>query len=333
LTPDEYSSTTYLPYGCYPWPNLVSPHLKRMGRDMEHWIDTDYTDLTGSARETYKRMRLHACTAHMLPTTSYEQIVPCNRFMLLYVVVDDQLENATFDEVERRTRRIVKIMREDKPPDAYDNGIDRQTAHIREEHGAYLPAHWMEWFIDEWEYTLIYGVGAETPYKLAHRPPPLATFLTLRETSVLMFPYLCWADIESGFVMPPHIRRHPIIARLRSLITRVIFLQNDIHSYPKEANKDSEVFNCIRVLQYHYGISLEAACDRAMRIHDTNLAEFQVLRDSLPDFGKYQNQIHHYIECMGLMTQGVNTFYIHETPRYLPGGKGFAWPEINAEPV
>jgi Terpene synthase family 2, C-terminal metal binding len=330
MLPEEYSSKTYLPVGYYPWPDLVSPHLERMGRDMEHWIDTDYTDLTESARTKYKRMRLHACTARMLATTSYEKIVPCNRFMLLYVVIDDQLENATSDEVDRMRQRVMKILTEEKPPEEYDNGADRQTAYIRDEHRAYMPAHWMEWFIGEWDYSFAYGIGAESSYKLAHHPPPLETFLVMREYSVLMYPYVCWTDIESGFVMPPFLRRHPIITRLRSLIVRVVFLQNDLHSYPKEATKDSEVFNIVKVLQYHHGMSIEAACEQAMRLHDANLAEFQALRDSLPDFGNCQEQVRHYLECMGAMVQGVNSFYLRDTPRYQFSGKGFAWPEINA---
>ena len=329
MTTQEYSATTYLPLGHYPWANLVNPHMERSGRDMERWIDTDYTELTATAREKYKRMRLHACTAHMLQTTGYAKLIPCNRFMLLYVVIDDQLEYADFAEVERMKKRVMKVMREHEPPDSYDNGIDRQTACMRDEYRAFMPAQWVSWFIEEWAYSFTYGIGVETPYKMAHRPPPFETFMALREYSVLMRPYMCWTDIAAEFVLPPHIRRHPVIRRLMSLIVRLVFIQNDLHSYPKEAAKESEVFNIVKVLQHHDNMSVEAACERALRIHEGYLAEFQALHNSLPDFGKYQEQIYHYVECMGTSVQGVNSFYIYETPRYLPGGKGFAWPEID----
>lgn len=104
-------------------------------------------------------------------------------------------------------------------------------------------------------------------------------------------------------------------------------MQNDFHSLPKELAKGTEIFNLMMVLQKEYNLSLEEACRKGLRIHDTALAEFIELAATLPDFGENHQQVVRYIDCMGIMTQGVNTFYLTDTRRYLHGGIGFAWPE------
>ncbi|MET3877872.1 hypothetical protein ABIE50_003284 [Chitinophaga sp. OAE865] len=59
MTPAEYNSGNYLPLNCYPWPNLINPNVEQMGRDMEAWIDNDYTFLTEVQKIKYKKISLY----------------------------------------------------------------------------------------------------------------------------------------------------------------------------------------------------------------------------------------------------------------------------------
>jgi hypothetical protein len=325
MTSEQYKSTDYLPKGYYPWPDIINPHVVQMGKDMDSWIDNDYTFLTEKQREKYKKMRLHACTARTAPHASYEQVIPCNRFLLFHVVMDDQLEHFSPAENEQLRERLTAILRGDDPrPD--ENALYHQMALLRDEHKAYMPAEWMERYAESFYRTFRYGIEVETPYKAATSPPPLVLFKAIREYSVLMYSYLDWAEIQTGFTLPNHLAEHPIIQRFRALTSRVIAWQNDFHSLQKEMAKQTEVFNLILVLQHEYNISLEEACAEAKRIHDEDVAEFIALHKTFQGFGVYQEQVDRYVFHLGLMMQGVNSFYM-ETERYLPGGVGFAWPE------
>ncbi|REC63067.1 hypothetical protein DRF65_07515 [Chryseobacterium pennae] len=330
MNPLDYKSKDYLPLNYYPWPNLMNPHVEQMGKDMDAWIDNDYTFLTELQKIRYKKMRLHACTACMWPHLTYEQAVPCNRFMLQYVVLDDQVEDSLPEEVEYLRTRCTAILRGDQPT-SEENALYQHMALIRDEFKAFMPEVWVERFIESFYITIRYGIELEHPYKTANRPPSLALFQVLREYSVLMFPYLTFGEIESGLILPPHILEHPVVKRMITLLVRIIAWQNDIHSLPKELAKGTEIFNLIFVLQQENQLSLQEASAEALRIHNKDLEELLALQNEYREFGEYQEHVDQFIYYSGIGIQGVNTFYLQETERYRHGGAGFAWPEAANE--
>lgn len=327
MTAAEYNSRDYLPLNYYPWPNLVNPHIEQMGRDMDAWIDNDYTFLTEKQRIRYKKMRLHACTACMWPHLTYEQTIPCNRFMLQYVVLDDQVEDASSEEIGHLRTRCTAILRGDQPGPE-ENALYRHLALIRDEFRAFMPEMWVQRFANYFYISTRYGIEPERPYKVANRPPSLMLYKVLREYSVLMHPYMIFGDIESGLILPDHVIEHPVVQRMITLFVRVVAWQNDIHSLPKELAKGTEVFNLILVLQQEYKLSLEDASAEALRIHNEDLAELLALHKEYREFGEYQEHVDQFLYYSGIGLQGVNTFYLQETERYRHGGVGFAWPEI-----
>lgn len=326
MKPEEYNSGDYLPLNYYPWPNLVNPHIEQMGKDMDTWIDNDYTFLTEIQKIRYKKMRLHACTACMWPHLTYDQVIPCNRFMLQYVVLDDQIEHSSPQEIEHLRMRCTAILRGEQPT-PQENALYRHMALLRDEFKAFMPGIWMERFIDYFYITIRYGIELEHPYKVANRPPSLALFKVLREYNVLMLPYLTFGEIESGLILPEHIIEHPVVKRMITLLVRIIAWQNDIHSLPKELAKGTEIFNLVLVLQQEYQLSLEDASAEALRIHNEDLAELLALHKEYREFGEYQAHVDQFLYYSGIGIQGVNTFYLQETERYKHGGTGFAWPD------
>ncbi|MBS0027345.1 terpene synthase family protein [Chitinophaga sp. 22321] len=326
MRPEEYNSGNYLPINYYPWPNLINPHVEQMGRDMDGWIDNDYTFLTEKQKVRYKKMRLHACTACMWPHLTYEQATPCNRFMLQYVVLDDQVEESSSEEIEYLRTRCTAILRGEQPTPE-ENALYQHIALLRDEFRAFMPDIWVERFANYFYITTRYGIELEHPYKVANRPPSLALFKVLREYNVLMLPYLLFGEIESGLILPKHIVEHPVVQRMITLLSRVIAWQNDIHSLPKELAKGTEVFNLIFVLQQDCHLSLEEACVEALRIHNEDLAELLAIHKEYREFGEYQEHVDQFLYYSGIGIQGVNTFYLQETERYRHGGAGFAWPD------
>jgi len=327
MTPEQFNSADYLPRGCYPWPDLIHPHAEQMGKDMDDWIDKDYTFLTEKQRKIYKKMELHMCTARMWPHLTYEQAIPCNRFMLQYVALDDQVEHSSLEEIQELRIRCTDILKGAQPlPE--ENALYHHMAMIRDEFRAFMPDLWFERFVYYFYQSFRYGIELEYPYKIAHRPPSLNLYKTIREYSVLMRPYLIFGEIESGLVLPEHIFEHIVVQKMISHMTLVVAWQNDLHSLPKEMAKGTEVFNLVFVLQQEYNLSLEDACAEALRIHNEELASLMGLHKEYREFGEYQEHIDKFVYYAGVGLQGVNTFYL-ETNRYKHGGIGFAWPEDN----
>jgi hypothetical protein len=199
MLPEEYNSQDYLPRSHYPWPDLISPHAEQMGKDMNGWIDNDYTFLTEKQREIYKKIQLHMCTARMWPDLTYEQSIPFQ-----YVALDDQVEHSSLEEIQQLRIRCVDILKGAQPRPE-ENALYQHMALIRDEFRALMPEIWVERFIYYYYQSFRYGIELEYPYKIAQRPPSLTLFKTIREYSVLMRPYLIFGEIESGLVLPEHI--------------------------------------------------------------------------------------------------------------------------------
>ncbi|PSL21429.1 terpene synthase family protein [Dyadobacter jiangsuensis] len=322
----EFNPKDYLPQGYYPWPDLINPHIEKMGIDQIHWIDEDYTYLTEKQQKKYKKMRLHCCIARMLPYASLERITPCHRFILFQSVFDDQLEYKTAEEIDVMRHRLVEVFNGSQP-ESFENGLLRQAYKIGEEFRAFMPTTWVARFIDAFHRVTRYGVVDEAPYKQNKTAMSLIYYLINREYSILMYPYLYMIDIETHFVFPDLLDKHPVIQRLRTLTSRIIGWQNDIQGLSKELTLETEVTNLIVVLQHEYNLSLKEALTEAMKIHDADLAEFTDLASVLPAFGEYKERVERFILGLGLQIQGVNSFYLNDTTRYLPDGSGFAWPE------
>jgi len=267
------------------------------------------------------------CTARMWPDLTYEQTIPCNRFMLQYVALDDQVEHSSLEEIQQLRTRCVDILRGAEPKPE-ENALYQHMALIRDEFRALMPDIWVERFIYYFYQSFRYGIELEYPYKIAQRPPSLTLFKTIREYSVLMRPYLILGEIESGLVLPEHIFEHIVVQKMISHMTLVVAWQNDIHSLPKEMAKGTEVFNLVFVLQQEYNLSLKDACEQAFQIHNEELAKVLALHAEYREFGEYQEHVDKFVYYAGVGLQGVNSFYL-ETERYQHGGVGFAWPEIS----
>ncbi|QJB38159.1 hypothetical protein HF324_09925 [Chitinophaga oryzae] len=285
--------------------------------------------MTEKQQRKYKKMRLHCCIARMLPYASLDRITPCHRFILFQSVFDDQLEYKTAEEIDLLRSRLVEVFNGSQPEPG-ETGLFRQAYKIGEEFRAFMPTAWMERFIGAFHRVTRYGVVDDAPFKESEKAMLLVYYLLNREYSILMYPYLYMIDIETDFVFPDLPDKHPVIQRLRALASRIIGWQNDIQGLSKELTLETEVTNLIVVLQHQYNLSLKDALTKAMDIHDSDLAEFISLTKALPDFGRYHQQVDRFILGLGLQIQGVNSFYINDTIRYLPDGSGFAWPELKS---
>ncbi|GAA4152986.1 hypothetical protein GCM10022217_08230 [Chryseobacterium ginsenosidimutans] len=330
MKPEDFNPQDYLPLNYYPWPNRINPFSEQVGIELNKWIDNDYTSLTLKQREKYKKMGFHLCTGRMAPTISYEQMIPCTRFLAQIVILDDQLEFLSREAAKLALDRLIEILKGSEPLNDEKSWF-HQMAIIRDEFSALMPAEWMAQFAKTLQRCVKYGAEEEMPYKSTKSSPPLEYFMILREYSIIMYPFFIWSALEVGFVLPENIYEHPVIQRITALASRIVGWQNDFYSLPKELRLDSEVINLILILQKTHNISLEEACMQAKSINDKDVAEFVLLHENLPDFGIHQQKVYDYIACMGTTIQGINSHYILDTLRYATDG--FAWPEINGNQV
>lgn len=327
MSPATVAATHYQrPIPSYPFADLLSPHAARLQADVDAWIDTDYAFLSAAARARYKRMSIAYVTARCISgTEDYSHLVPVNRFMFWATVFDDYYEFCTADELKYLMGRIVTIMNGGSLLST-ENGIFRQAQLMTGELQALMPPGWIDGMIRD-ICLYIDGMIREIPYKVAKQIPPLEAFLSIRELSIGVYPFVYLMQTNHRFIFPEQISRHPVLCRLVQLTSRLSAWLNDFMSFPKEVGRESEVMNLVLVVQREYGLTLEAAYTEALRLHDAEVAEFMSLAASLPDFGGYQAAVVAYVRLLGAMVQGQLSWYLNDTVRYAPGG--YAEPEYS----
>lgn len=296
----------------YPWPTIISPLTYALDEEEKTWYDNDYSNfLPAESIKRYKRQNLVQDAAYMSPTTTnLDHLRPIGRFMIYITVFDDTFEVTPLKEfIPVRDRVFEVMMGEDPGPN--EIGILRQMAAARKEwleNG--MPQFWIERISTNFHHFMTYGMMEELPYKLSKTYPSLAHYLLIRVYSIGMLPYGDLIEPGTGFALPVHIYNHPIIQRLKYLLSLVLAIQNDIASIRKELSIGTEIVcNIIPILQHEYKISFEEACTEALRIHDEYVKEMVSLRASLPDFSPYQKETDNYVYHMGLMATGCEAWY------------------------
>ncbi|SHM64168.1 terpene synthase family protein [Chryseobacterium polytrichastri] len=313
----EYFEEFYLLSLNYPWAaDLINPHVKELGPELNEWLDTEYPFLSLEIREKYKQGNYHIATARMVPfTPSYAHISACSRFMIWVSIVDDYVGMCTAEEVEELRKRFIDILEGSNPlPDAAD--LDHVLAKLRDEYLAVSSPEVLKLFTYFLDRYIEYGLKAEAPFRTSQTFPKLEHYKLIREYCIGMYAYEPWAELSLGYVLPEVIEKHPVILRIRALTARIIGWQNDFYSIKKEIKKKGEVMNLVLILMHEQNIPLEQAIEQARMIHDNDVAEFVALQNNLPDFGEWSERTTKVVEYLSLMISGLNTWYLKDTLRY-----------------
>jgi hypothetical protein len=315
-----YARFANLPRPRYPFPNLVNAHIDELAEECNQWIDEDYQFHSQCARDRHKQHRLTDISARAFPTLTLAELRPVARFASSGAMMDDYFDHSSPTEVSNARDRIMALLDGQDAREPCDLGIYRQFYLLRQDALACgMPLHLYEKFIKEANNMFI-AYQDEKEYIAVNQPPPLETFLVIRENSSGGVPFARYACMANDFrTLPDTVLEHPIVRRLHALSGRLIGWHNDIISLPKELHRKGDVVNLVRVLQREREVGLQDAYMMALKFHDQDLNEFLVLRENLPHFGACQELAHGYADALGVMIQGVYAWHVENCGRYVPG--------------
>lgn len=275
-----YARFASLPRPRYPFPNLVNAHIDELSDECNQWIDEDYRFHSQGARDRHKRHRFTDLPARAFPTLTLAELRPVARFTSSGAMMDDYFDHSGPAEVSAARERIMALLTGHDSREPRDPGIYRQFYLLRQDALACgLPSHLYEKFLVEVN-NMLTAYQDEKPYIAANQPPPLASFLVIRENSSGGTSFAKYAAMANDFrTLPETVLEHPIVRRLHALAGRLIGWHNDLISLPKELHRKGDVVNLVRVLQQEREVDLEDAYMMALEFHDQDLKEFLVLCD------------------------------------------------------
>ena len=314
-----YNEFKDLPLPQYPFPDLVNPEIENLAKEYYEWIESDCGFESPEARETHKRHRLTDIAARAFPRMTMAELRPVARFTAFFAIIDDFLDKSERDEFEKIMRRVTDILlgREDY---RLDHGFYYQVRLIRQDAlRCDAPLHLYRQFVDSVS-SLIAAYGDEKRHNVAGKPPPLPVYQDIRrQTSggVCYAKYLCLQ--KSYHSLPELVLRHPTILRMHDICGSLVGYHNDFVSLPKELARGGDVMNLVISVEFEFGLGIEDAHRKALELHDAHLNEFLYLQAKLPDFGEWHQTAMDYVKDLGTMVQGVYSWHIRSTGRYIPG--------------
>jgi len=306
----------------YPFPDLISSFAEAL-QDITNnqWIDGELKDLIPlSTKEKYKRTRTGYMSARWWPKTpSLDRLIPLARFMLWSMYNDDMYEIATLEEVRNAQKKSIAILKGHIAPEDSQIPLAYQLAAIREGFLNFIPPTSIERFANTLnEY--FDGLEMEVIYKENQIYPSIGNLLNIRVRTLMICAFVETIEVQNGTTLPDYIYSHPIIKRLYYLTTIIIGYFNDAQSLHKDEESGDIHFNVVKVLQHHYQLSKEDALEETIRLHDSDLKEFLLLKATLPDFGEWNNAVSELVEGMGFFIKGWQAVSLLETERYDKNG-------------
>ncbi|MET9644792.1 terpene synthase family protein [Streptomyces syringium] len=321
----------------YPFPTVVSPfETDESFHDEEEWYDTYYGFLSDEERAKYKKHDLARGAAYMSPTvTDPARMRAMARWFIFLTQIDDYHEFHPVPALVAVRDRVCGILTGEEPRTG-EPGFLHFLARMRGEFQEFMPHFWLERLAHSFHEFFTYGVMEEAPYKTGERSGPLslAHYLLVHEYSIAMRPYGDLVDAAMDTVLPVAVFRHPVVQRLRSLVCRLMSIQNDLHSLAKEEARPSETFNIVPVLRHELRCSRDEAVNEAVRILHSFATEISSLGRQLPDFGPHQKTTQEYFRQLELMITGLERWYRHSrSTRYrVPGAFPGVTPQTSRHP-
>ncbi|SHL57721.1 terpene synthase family protein [Chryseobacterium polytrichastri] len=298
----------------YPFELKINPHIDSLEQKVTLWID-EYSCLPESLRKRYKKSNFGKFTARFFPNSSPELLIIISRWALAAFAFDDLYGSCPLHELKIESQKVIDILNGDSLF-SDENEIFKQFRIARDELLPIVTPEWMERFIND-HHSWFEGMFEETvySYKESITYPSLAEYISLRE-KVSGGKILCdFLEISTDFIMSDNDFSKPITQKVRQLLTLMISWFNDIHSVSWELERN-EATNLVLVIKNERKCSMEAAYEEAIQIHNNDLNEFIKITESLPDFGKYNDDFKRYIHNAELFLKGQELWYFGGTERY-----------------
>lgn len=303
----------------YPFMLKKSPHEDAVEKQISIWID-DYSCLPESLKKRYRKSNFGKFTTCLFPNANAEQSLTMGKWILAAFAFDDLYGSLSAEELKIKCRKVICLL-EGNDFQYDENEIFKALFEAGKEFHPHVTSSWMKRLIDDHEFWFD-GMIQETEYSYTGKAiyPTLEEYKVIREKvsgGRLMCDFL---EISSGFIMPDEVFRHPVILRIRQLITFMLSWFNDIHSVPWELER-GEATNLVLVIKNEQNCSFEEAYEKAVKIHNDDLEEFIQISKNLPDFGVYNDDVKRYLHNAELFLKGQELWYFGGTERYTSAEK------------
>ncbi len=256
-------------------PVLENPFAAEAERRVLQWFES-----LGCSRAEVDRARKFDAAGYVgipFPTLSRDKTIRVAKYLSLWLLWDD----VEVETLEGRWRIDADNVLADLPPERmsrFDQGWWQLLGELAVER---TPA-WIERLCEAmaaWNTAAV----AEAEMMKAHREkgelPTFERHLALRIATIGMFATVQLLEDAHNFELPREFHARPAVRRIETLAGQIVGLGNDILSLGKDCAEDQ--CNLVTTLMRERGLTIDAAIETLVHMHDEALEEYDRLGDTL----------------------------------------------------
>ena len=214
------------------------------------------------------------------PSISRDKTVRIAKYLSLWLLWDD-VEVETLDNRWRLTaEHVLAGLR----PDGMTR-FDEGWWQLLDELAAQRSPRWIDALcqaMTTWNAAAVDEAQAMEAHRRRGELPSFARQLETRIATIGMYATVYLLEDAYDFELSPGFHAHPTVMALKVLANKIVGLGNDILSFGKDYAEDQ--INLITTLMKERGLSVDAALEHLVHMHDEALEEYDRLADSLGEW-------------------------------------------------
>lgn len=313
-----------LPMFDYPFPHAISIHGAEVAQATTDWAVRQgllARDAAGArSREQYGWL---AARAH--PTASREALLIVADFMSWLFFEDDHNDETRAGHMLARMvedhGRFVSIL-DGAAPSPDDPPLCAALHDLKVRMGRHADTTWAHEFRRDL-LAYFYAIQWECRNRVRRTPPRLDAYLSMRPFTSAVFPCFDLFAVADELRLPIPTYDHPAVQELGFRANNVVSYCNDIFSFEKELEHD-DTHNLVILIRAEHQCTLQEAVDRAVSLHDAELAAFLSLKERVGSLGLVASaELERYAGCLSSWIW-ANFDWTRASTRYQPRVSGSA---------
>jgi hypothetical protein len=303
----------------YPFPSLVNRFAANANEQNILWAQTFGLLKTAEALARFKKAKFAFLVARTFPNAGFEELCILCNFNSWLFLHDDLCDEA---EVGREASRLHEVT-------GYFTEIMEQEIAAPVKGGAFAAALADIWqrllplSRPEWRKRFIRSMNEyfkaclwEARNRAMGLAPAVADYVIMRPYTGALFVDLEFVEISEKVYLPDQVLQHAMVQRLALACNNIVCWTNDIMSCRKEAEQ-GDVHNLVLALMHERGLSLQAAINETVRMHDDEVRLFAALEKLLPSFDETTDrELNRYVAVLRSWITGNYDWSVHDTGRY-----------------
>lgn len=266
-----------------PFPAAINPHANIVHERAVAWARRFHLLRREAAYRRLNRLQYSMLMARAYPSASLEGLQLVADWSTWLFLLDDQCDEAGIGKEPEQLASMHALLLDvldGTPPSAHADAFAHALWDVYTRLHKYAHAEWLQRFRESVRMYFEANVW-EARNRQSGQPPDVVTYCAMRPFTSAVYPCLMLIELTDHLRLPSAVLHNPHVQRLELMTNNVISWANDLVSFEKE-QQQGDVHNLVLVLAHERGISLQAAVERAVVLHDAEVRAFVALAKQLP---------------------------------------------------